>query len=470
MKFGVIATMFWVCTAGMLSAAERERPNFIVINIDDLGYGDIGPYGATKHRTPNLDRMGKEGMKLASHYAAPVCSPSRASLMTGCYPKRALPIPHVLFPIDPHGLHPDEVTIAEILSEAGYTTGIIGKWHLGDQAEFLPLTQGFQHYFGLPYSNDMGPAADGIKSNLGAPLPKNPKKGQPPLPLMRDGRVVKRVMPDDQQAIVATYTDEAIKFIETHRDEPFFLYLPHTAVHFPLYPSDRFHNRSGNGLMGDWIEEVDWSVGQVLDCLRANQLEENTLVIFTSDNGGAPRFGSNNGPLRGGKGSTWEGGMRVPTLAWWPGKIPANSETMAITGMMDVLPTFVELAGTELPKDRKIDGGSIWPILSGGGQEASSPHSNFLYFRGLQLEAVREGQWKLHLKSGELYDLVADIGEQVNVAEANPEVVNRLKEIAMANEQDLGNQGIGPGCRTLGVVTNPQPLIAHDGSIRDDVK
>ena len=251
-------------------AEAAKKPNFIYINIDDLGYADIEPFGSKVNRTPHLNRMAEEGRKLTCFYAAPVCSPSRASLMTGSYPKRALSIPHVLFPGNAEGLSQDEVTVAELLKEQGYATGIVGKWHLGDQPEFLPRKHGFDYYYGLPYSNDMGPAADGVKSNLGVPLPKprNVRRNQPPLPLLRNETVLQRVLPDDQQAIVEKYTNEAVSFIWNHRDEPFFLYLPHSAVHFPLYPGKRFHGKSKHGLFGGWVEEVDWSVGQVLDTVR----------------------------------------------------------------------------------------------------------------------------------------------------------------------------------------------------------
>jgi len=445
-----------------------DRPNFIVINIDDLGYGDIQPFGSKLNRTPNLNRMAEEGRKLTCFYAAPVCSPSRASLMTGCYPKRVLPIPHVLFPGNAVGLDPSEITIAELLKEQGYQTGIIGKWHLGDQPEFLPTRQGFDYYYGLPYSNDMGPAADGVKSNLGKPLPKprDNGKGQPPLPLLRNETVLQRVLPDDQQAIVERYTQEAVKFLWDHQGEPFFLYLPHSAVHFPLYPGKAFQGKSRHGLFGDWVEEVDWSVGQVLDTVRQLKLAEKTLVIFTSDNGGQPSHGAVNAPLRGGKGSTLEGGMREPTLAWWPKTIPAGTESAAVTSMMDILPTFVKLAGGSTPADRKIDGGDIWPILAGD-PNATSPHETFYYFRGFNLQAVRNGPWKLHLAKGDLYNLENDIGESRDVAKNHPEVVGRLRHLADQTRDDLGTTDIGPGCRRLGEVQNARPLIDHDGKVRE---
>ena len=496
--------------ASSLLLAEAPKPNFIVINIDDLGYADIGPFGSTLNRTPNLDRMAAEGMKLKCHYAAPVCSPSRSALMTGCYPKRVLPIPSVLFPGAAAGLHPDEQTVAEVLKGAGYSTMCVGKWHLGDQPEFLPTSQGFDHYYGLPYSNDMGMASEGAKSDLGQPLPAikdvaskgvDPKifgtdetglKGaaQPPLPLLRDNKVIERVGPDGQQSIVERYTTEAVKFIRSSKDKSFFLYLPHTAVHFPLYPGKAFHTKSKNGLFGDWVEEVDWSVGQVLDVLRELKLDSKTLVIFTSDNGGTGR--SVNAPLRGTKGTTWEGGMRVPTIAWWPGNVPAGTATDEITGMIDVLPTFAALAGADLPK-AKLDGGDVSPILLGKAG-AKSPHADLFYFySGLTLQAVRSGAWKLHISAADkrapakgkaakakqqaandgkpqLYNLADDIGESKNVAADRPEIVAKLQALVEQAKSDLGINDKGPGVRELGRVDNPKPLIGHDGTIRDGLK
>jgi len=465
-SLALLLVFLWT-PGGPVQAASAERPNFIVINIDDLGYADIEPFGSKLNRTPNLNRMAKEGRKLTCFYAAPVCSPSRAALMTGCYPKRVLPISGVLFPANNVGLHPNEITIAELLKKQGYVTGLIGKWHLGDQPVFLPTRQGFDSYFGLPYSNDMGPAEDGVKSSLGQPLPQTKGQGQPPLPWLRNEKVEKRVLADDQTTLVARYTEEAVKFLKANKTTPFFLYLAHNAVHFPLYPGKAFQGRSKNGLYGDWVEEMDWSVGQVLDTVRELKLDKNTFVLFTSDNGGTPR--AVNAPLRGHKASTWEGGMREPTIAWWPGKIPAETSTDGITGMMDVLPTLVKLAGGTVPADRKIDGGDIWPLLAGT-PGAKSPHEVFYYFRGLKLEAVRSGNWKLHLAKTELYDLAADIGESKNVAEMHADEVKRLREIADKMKNDLGLDGIGPGCRPLGKVENAKPIIAHDGTIRAEFR
>ncbi len=258
-----------------------------------------------------------------------------------------------------------------------------------------------------------------------------------------------------------------MRFLQEYQDKPFFLYLPHSAVHFPIYPGEAFQGKSNNGIYGDWVEEVDWSVGQVLEAVRELGLREKTLVIFTSDNGGTGR--AVNAPLRGHKGSTWEGGMRVPTIAWWPGRIPPGTQTDAITGMIDILPTFVALAGGQLPTDRKLDGGDIGPLLLDQ-PGAASPHEVFYYHRGLKLEAIRKGPWKLHLAKGTLYNLDHDIGESTNVAADHPNVVEQLRALAQATDEDLGLDGIGPGCRPLGQVTDAQPIISHDGVFRNDLE
>ncbi|MEY2880359.1 MAG: hypothetical protein RLZZ15_2739 [Verrucomicrobiota bacterium] len=503
--------------APRLHAAAAPRPNLIIINIDDLGYGEIGPFGG-RIATPALDRMAAEGRKLTSHYAAPVCSPSRAALLTGSYAKRALPIPHVLFPASAVGLHPAERTIAEILRDAGYATAMIGKWHLGDQPEFLPTAQGFETYFGLPYSNDMGPRADGVKTdrvlagatpapeaaaananakakagakkkavannnsaasapNAVAPAPNTATNtappapvatgqtgdSQPPLPLLEGDSVIARVRHAEQIDLQRRYTERAVDFVRAPRDRPFFLYLAPNAVHFPRYPRDEFLGKSGHGLLGDWIQEIDWTVGQLLGALREAHLAANTLVLFTSDNGGPVNQGAINTPLRGSKGTTWEGGVRVPLLAWWPGKIPAGTSTDAMSAMMDVLPTFAKLAGTTAPTDRKIDGVDLWPILVGN--PATAPRDEFFFYRGLALEAVRSGPWKLHLASGELYHLGRDLAEARNLAAENPAEVQRLRARAETMRDDLGLDGIGPGCRPLGRAANPRPLIPADAAV-----
>ncbi|TDU71080.1 arylsulfatase A [Prosthecobacter fusiformis] len=457
-----------------------EKPNLILINIDDLGYADIGPFGSS-NATPNLDRMAAEGMKLTSHYAAPVCSPSRASLLTGCYPKRVLPIPHVLFPAAAVGLSPDETTIAEVLKEAGYKTACVGKWHVGDQPEFLPTAQGFDSYYGIPYSNDMGPPADGSKSNPGKPLPEpkgqakkkaapvNDETGlkgaaQPPLPLLENNNVIERVKAEEQFTVTQRYTDKVCDIIRQNKDGPFFIYMPHTAVHFPLYPAKNFMGKSPNGLIGDWAQEVDSCVGQVLDLLRELKLDKDTLVVFTSDNGGALNHGSNNKPLRGSKGQTFEGGIRVCTVVWAPGKIKPGTQTEEITSHMDWLPTFVSLAGGKLP-ERKIDGKDLSPVFMGA--EGGKGHDVFYYYRGFKMEAVRSGPWKLHLDKGELYHLGRDIAEEQNIAAKHPEEVQRLRTLVEAMKDDLGLDGAeAPGVRPLGRVAKAEPLIHADGTVR----
>ena len=462
--------------------SKPDKPNFVVILIDDMGYGDIGPFGSKLNRTPNLERMAAEGMRLTSFYCAPLCSASRAQMMTGCYAKR-VGISDVLFPVKGTGLSANEKTIADHLKPLGYATMCIGKWHLGDQPEFLPTRHGFDHYFGLPYSNNM----DGSGKKAAA------KNAMPPLPLLRDEKVIEA--PAIQEQLTGRYTDEAVKFITANKDRPFFLYLPHTAVHAPLHPGGAFKGKSQNGDYGDWIEEMDWSTGRVLDTLRELHLDKNTLVIFTSDNGGVAKVASNS-PLRGFKGSTWEGGQRESTIAWWPGKIAARSTSDAVLSEIDVLPTVVRLAGGEIPQDRKIDGLDIWPVLSG--QTKASPHEALYYFLWSRLEAVRSGPWKLaiaaqkdggHDESGpgedsngggkkkkdkasieaapeapHLYNLDQDIGEKSDVAAQHPDVVKRLQDLIARMDADLGiekgtKKNAAPGVRPAGRVDNPQPLL-----------
>lgn len=471
---------FSIATMSCVVAAAPSKPNIILINIDDLGYGDIGPFGS-KTPTPNLDRMAKEGRKLTSHYSAPVCSPSRASMMTGCYPKRVLPVPLVLFPVSAVGLNPQEITVAEVLKDVGYATACIGKWHLGDQPEFLPTRQGFDSYYGLPYSNDMGTVEDGAKNDPGTPvktvngntkLPPADETGvripQPPLPLLENDRVIERVKQEQQHTITQRYTEKAQQYIRTHQASPFFLYLAHTAVHFPHYPGHAFMNKTGRGLYDDWVNEVDWSVGQVLDTVRELKLDEKTLIIFTSDNGGPIQQGADNSPLRGGKNSTFEGGVRVCTIVRWPGRVPADTSTNAITSHMDWLPTFAALGGGKMPTDRKLDGYDITPLLLNQ-KDAKSPYSAFYYYLGLKLQAVRSGPWKLFLNKGELYHLDDDIGEKTNLAAQHPEEVQRLRALADLMKDDLGFDGVGPGCRAMGRVESPKPIMDAEGVVRAEL-
>ena len=464
-------TLFLLLAAVLSAAASARPPNVVVIFIDDMGYGDIGPFGATKQRTPHLDRMAKEGMKLTSFYATPVCSVSRAQMMTGCYGAR-VSVPGVYFPGQSVGLNPAEVTVAERLKEKGYATQMVGKWHLGDQPEFLPTRQGFDHYLGIPYSNDM--------------LKKSADTKIPVVPLLRDEKIAELMDGEGQRRMVELYTKEAVDFIGRNKEKPFYLYYAHNAVHTPIYPGAAFAGKSQNGRFGDWVEEVDWSVGQVLDALRSQGLDKDTLVIFTSDNGpwltkGAD--GGSAGPLRGGKGSTWEGGVRVPTLAWWPGRVPAGSVNDAVAATIDLLPTFVSLAGGTVPATPVIDGRDITSILLG--QSKESAREAHYYFAGYNLQAVRQGRWKLALvpqpegmnnKNGpkvadglRLYDLDAEIGEQTDVAAQHPEVVAKLKALADKMSAEIG--GKEPTARRpAGEVKGAKTLYPTIDYVPNDVK
>lgn len=447
---------------GAFAASAGRKPNFIIIFCDDLGYGDVGCFGSEKHRTPNLDTMAREGMRLTSFYSScSVCTPSRSSLMTGCYP-RAVNM-HVdsedrcvLFPAAKKGLHPDEVTIADMLKTQGYSTACIGKWHLGDQPEFLPTRQGFDYYFGIPYSNDMF-----IE-----------KRGHPSLPLMRDEQVIEA--PPDQNLLTKRYTEEALKFIDEKKDDPFFLYLPHAMPHNPVHASEAFRGKSANKTYGDAVEEIDWSTGQILDRLKEHGIAEDTLVVFTSDNGASNRFGGSNGPLRGWKGQTLEGGMREPCIAWWPSHIPAGSRSDELTVTLDMLPTFAGLLGMQPPSKYPLDGADIQDILLGK-PDAKTPHEAFYYYQKGQLQAVRSGPWKLHLALDkrlknwgdpdkdiklQLYNLDADIGEKDNVAAANPGEVDRLLALAEKGRVAWGDGDLtGERQRAAGYVVSPKPLL-----------
>lgn len=457
--------------------SAAHKPNFVIILIDDMGYGDIEPFGSKLNRTPNLDRLAAEGMKLTSFYCASLCTASRSQLMTGCYAKR-VSMPDVLFPVKATGLSHEEKTIAELLKPQGYATMCIGKWHLGDQPEFLPTRRGFDHYVGLPYSNDMD----------GAAKQKKQDKGMPPLPLLRDTKVVEA--PAVQHKLTQLYTEEAVKFIAANNDRPFFLYLPHTAVHAPLSPGLQFKGKSKNGDYGDWVEEVDWSVGRVLATIKELKLEKNTLVFFTGDNGATNKNGCN-APFRGYKGSTWEGGEREPAIAWWPGKIAAGSICDAVASELDLLPTLVGLSGGQVPTSRKIDGRDIWPLLSG--QSKQSPHEALYYFLWGELQAVRSGPWKLAIVEqtegfGEgkeikaqkktagdaaprLYHLDTDKGERTDVAARHPDVVQRLKELFSQMDGDLGveksKKHAAPGVRPAGHFENPTPLLMRSSAEYD---
>ncbi len=431
------------------SAAEKRPPNIVIIFTDDLGYQDAGCFGASDIKTPNLDRMAKEGMRFTDFYVGqPVCSASRAALLTGCYPNR-VSILGALGPGSKTGINSNEMTLAEVLKPRGYATAIYGKWHLGDAPQFLPTQHGFDDYFGLPYSNDM--------------WPKHPSGAQnyPPLPLMAGDRAIKQS--PDQTQLTTWYTEHAVKFVKKNKHRPFFLYVPHNMPHVPLHVSKKFKGKSARGLYGDVIMEIDWSVGQILDALEKNAIDEDTLVIFTSDNGPWLVYGDHAGsalPLREGKGTTLDGGVRVPCIMRWPGKIPAGTVCRELAATMDILPTVAKLAGADLPK-HKIDGLDIWPLMAGQ-PGAKTPHEAYFFYWGKALQAVRSGKWKMHVphtytrpdpagnggKPGktvtkqigsELFDLENDIGETTNVANKHPEVVAQLEAYLEQCREDLGD-------------------------------
>lgn len=455
----------WAILAGTLAAAcgpaaeeptpvGPERPNVVVIFTDDQGYADVGTFGAADIATPHLDSLAAGGMRLTNFYAAqPVCSASRAGLLTGCYPNR-IGMHNALMPGSPVGLNPEEETLAELLREQGYATGIFGKWHLGDSPGFLPTRQGFDQFFGIPYSNDM--------------WPHHPQQGPVfdfgPLPLLEQETVIDTL--DDQSGLTREITRRSVAFIEENRDRPFFLYVPHPQPHVPLFVSDAFRGKSGRGLYGDVIMELDWSVGQIVQALRANGLERNTLVVFTSDNGPWLAYGDHAGsayPLREGKGTSWEGGVREPFIASFPGRIPAGAVLDTPVMAIDLLPTVAGLCGAGRP-EREIDGKDIWPLLAGQTIESPQP-AYFFYYNVNELQAVRRGDWKLvfphryrsmqgqqpgsggqpgeythfELSAPELYNLKEDAAEQANVAALHPDMVSALSHLADSMRNRLGD-------------------------------
>lgn len=453
-------------------AADRP-PNFVIIFIDDMGYADIGPFGADAYKTPNLDRLAKEGRVFTDFYVSQaVCSASRASLMTGCYNVR-VGILGALGPQSRNGIAAREVTLGEIAKQRDYATACFGKWHLGHHPQFLPMQNGFDEYFGLPYSNDMWPHHPGVRH---LPMPERLKKW-PHLPLI-DGNAVKIAeVGDAEQAQLTTwYTEHAVDFIDRNKSKPFLLYVPHSMVHVPLYVSEKFRGKSGAGLFGDVVMEVDWSVGQIVDALRRNGIDRDTCVIFTSDNGPWLSYGDHAGsakPLREGKGTMFDGGCRVPCVMWWPGKIPAGTVCREPAMTIDILPTIAGLIGAKLP-DHKIDGLDIWPLISGQ-EGARSPHEALYFYWGASLEAVRSGNWKLHFphkfrtlagrpagsggipadyQTGEiglsLFDLENDPAETTDLAAKHPDTVRRLETLADQIRGDLGDAAKkmkGPGVR-----------------------
>lgn len=446
--FGVIASM---PAHSKTTATEIEdKPNFIIIFADDQGYGDLGCFGSTTIKTPHIDRMAREGRKFTNFMvASPVCTPSRAALLTGCYPKRISMHKGVLFPHSKTGLNPDEHTIADHLKAQGYATACFGKWHLGHHPETLPRQHGFDVYYGIPYSNDMNHpknkgkpkgGADGMDSLWSDPESTVTKWKTP---LMENEKIIE--LPVDQRTVTRRYTDKAVEFIKENQETPFFIYLPHSMPHIPLYVPDEFYDPDPKNAYIRVIEHIDAEVGRLINTLRELELDKNTYVIYTSDNGPWLQFKHHGGsadPLRAGKGTTFEGGQRVPCVVWGPGRVPAGSECDQLVSTIDLLPTIAALTHTELPKDRKIDGLDASALLTD--DSAKTPREEFAYFttKGL-IEGIRKGKWKLLVKkpgrnrndpSGNtgsnpqifLFDLSQDIGETNNLASENPEVVKEL--------------------------------------------
>lgn len=439
MRFPLVVALFICSFYSWSSGAPAQKPNIIVILADDMGYGDLGCYGHPTIATPHLDRMAAEGMKFTQFYVgASVCTPSRAALLTGRYPIRS-GMSRVLIPKSPGGLPAGEVTMAEVLRDAGYATMCVGKWHLGARREHLPNSHGFDRYFGIPYSNDMSPWAQPENATF---------NGDPPHPLMRDFEVTNKEREPDQTKLTRQYTDESVGFIreQVRQKKPFFLYLAHTFPHVPLFASESFKGRSRRGLYGDTVEEMDASCGEIFAALEQLGIARDTLVLFTSDNGpwlGKKLEGGSAGPFKDGKVSTWEGGFRVPFIARWPGRIPAGVSTPAFATAMDLLPTFAELAGGRVPRDRELDGVDIAPVLL---RQAAGREPLMYYYFNDEAWAVRKGAWKLHLKTISpaqiagwgnwpvtehtpplLFNVEHDPGENHNLAAAHPEIVRDLQ-------------------------------------------
>lgn len=454
------------CAGPNGETSDSRLPNLVVIFIDDLGYADIGPFGAKAYPTPNLERMARNGRKFTDFVASSaVCSASRASLMTGCYNTR-LSIFGAYGPNAENGINPDELTLAELCKQKDYATACFGKWHLGNKPMFLPLQHGFDQYYGLPYSNDMWPYHPDYVDL--PPDTAKRKRGYPNLPLIKDNEIVDDdVTGEDQAQLTTDYTNLAVKFIADNKDHPFFLYVPHSMVHVPLFVSDKFQGKSGVGLFGDVMMEVDWSVGKILDAIDENDLQNDTWVVFTSDNGPWLSYGDHAGsakPLREGKGTMFEGGYRVPTIMQWIGKIPAGGSCDELCSTMDILPTMAKLIDGELPP-HPIDGQDIRPLMFGEANAKSPYEAFYCYYRSGELHAVRDRQFKLHFphtyrtlngRPGgtngkpakyeqakielELFDLKNDVGETTNVYSQYPEVVARLNRHADQARTELGDK------------------------------
>lgn len=437
-------------------------PNIILINCDDLGYGDLGCYGSRRNDTPHLDQLATEGMRFTDFYvAAPACSASRAAMLTGCYSQRiGLADYEVLSPGQAQGLNPKEVTIARQLKRVGYDTKIIGKWHCGDQPEFLPTNHGFDEYFGIPYSNDMGRQVN--------------HRDHPPLPLMRNKEVIQQQ--PDQRGITERYVDEALQFMRRERTPPFFLYLAHMYVHVPLFIPKQFLNISRNGAYGGAVACIDWAMGMIEAELNRLGIKDETLVIFTSDNGSRARDeGGSNAPLRGTKAQTWEGGQRVPCIMRWPKKIAAGSTCEGIASSIDLFASLAELGGAPLPADTTLDSISLVDTLLEG---KATKRDVFAYYKGPNLEAVRKGDWKLHFCKGEwtsggveervlteLYNLRDDVGEAHNIYDKHPEIVAGIKVEAETFRRAFGDRRldrVGTEIREAGLCQNPRFLSEYD--------
>ncbi|MGL4512652.1 MAG: sulfatase family protein [Lacipirellulaceae bacterium] len=468
------------------ATANETPPNLVVVFVDDLGYADIGPFGCNAYATPNLDRMAAEGRAFTDfHSATAVCSASRAALMTGCYPPR-VSVEGAYSPWNRNGLHPQEVTLAEVCKSRGYATACVGKWHLGDLPQFLPTRQGFDEWFGLPYSNDMWQYRDGETTLEHGVRSSGENRVWPPLPLYDGERVIDdNLTPKEHEELTARYTRRAVDFVDRHAGRrPFFLYMPHTMAHVPLFVSPRFAGKSGAGLYGDVLLELDDSVGQVMAALERGGVADDTLVIFTSDNGPWLCYGDHAGsagPLREGKGTMFEGGYRVPCLMRWPRRIPAGTSCDELCSTMDLLPTVVALLGADSPPDRKVDGRDVTALLTG---DARSPHDAFYCYYDGALLAVRDRRWKLVLphryrtlgdRPGgaggravpydqaeavqSLYDLKNDLGETTDVSAANPAVVKRLLTHVEAARRELGDRLTGregASRRPVGFVPKPE--------------
>ncbi len=445
---GMSSFLFPTLIRTSASSASERLPNVIVIFCDDLGYGDLSIFGHPTIRTTHLDRMAQEGQKWTNFYAAAsVCTPSRAGILTGRLPIRSGMCSdkrRVLFPDSAGGLPESEITIAEALKPLGYATACIGKWHLGHLLPYLPTRNGFDTYFGIPYSNDMDRTV-----NIGREAFWNPKPEYFDVPLMRDEEIIER--PADQNTITKRYTEETVKFIQKNKEKPFFIYLAHNLPHVPLFTSEKFRDTSLRGLYGDVVEEIDWGVGKILDTLREEGLDENTMVVFTSDNGPwltYDQHGGSAGLLREGKGCTYEGGMREPTVFWWPNHIPSGVVT-DMGSTLDLLPTICKIAGADVPDDREMDGMDLRPALLGKGK---SPRDVMYYYRGQQLYAVRKGNYKAHFITElaymrdtkkthhdppVLYHLGHDPSEKYNIAKDHPDVIEEIRTLVKQHQATI---------------------------------